>query len=84
MSFVLEDVLPRMIRISAQFIATASCKGHEAINHTPLSKASGIQVTNTNHPMDNHVVVFLDTPGFDDSPQSGADVLYQISDWLKR
>jgi len=84
MSFVLKDVLPRMIRISAQFIATASRKGHEAINHTLLSKASGIRVTRTNHPMDNHAVVFLDTPDFDDSPQSGAEVLYQISDWLKK
>ena len=81
--FVLEDVLPLMIYTLAQFIATASGKYHNAIGHGLQPCTSDIRSVEANHPKDGHGVVFLDTPNFDDSLQSGADVLYQISSWLE-
>ena len=83
-SLVLDDVLLLMIYTSAQFIATASgTKDHSAIGHGLQTVTTDIRSVKANHPEDCHAVVFLDTPDFDDSPQSGTKVLLQIDDWLK-
>jgi hypothetical protein len=66
-----------------EFIAVASGKGHGAIGHSLRVVSSDIQIIKTNHPVDHHSVVFLNTPSFDASSHSGIEVLCQIASWLK-
>jgi hypothetical protein len=65
-----------------QFIAVASNKGHDAVNHGHESAASAIRTIKATHPKDGHPVVFVDTPGFDDTYVSDTDTLHKIADWL--
>ena len=68
--------------MSIQFIADASRKCHDAINHTLVSVTSDIRVVKATHPEDKRPVVFIDTPGFDDTYTSDSDVLNAIANWL--
>jgi predicted GTPase len=34
------------------------------------------------HPSDGHPVVFVDTPGFDDTDKSDTEILSIIAEWL--
>jgi hypothetical protein len=54
-----------------------------AIGHGLRAVSSDIQIDKTNHPVDHHPVVFLDTPSFDAYSNSGVDILCQIANWLK-
>lgn len=66
------------------FIATASGGGYGAIHHGLEPLTDAIQMVETCHPVDGHLVMFLDTPPFGDHFHSSADVLYQIARWLKQ
>jgi len=68
--------------LSAQFIAAASGKGHDAINHGQASTASGVRTISATHPKDGRPVVFVDTPGFDDTYVADTETLQKIADWL--
>jgi len=80
---VLNYACPLMVSTSAQFIVTASRKGHSAIGHGLRAVTSDIRIVKACHPEDGHSVTFLDTPSFDASSNSGSEVLCQIADWLK-
>jgi predicted GTPase len=80
---VLLIVFPCLLFLSsAQFIAAASDKGHDAINHGQASAASGVRTIRAAHPKDGHPVVFVDTPGFDDTYVPDTETLQKIADWL--
>jgi hypothetical protein len=66
----------------AQFIAEASGQGHEYINHDVDNVASGIRTIRTRHPNDNHPILLVDTPGFDDVNTPDDITLSKIADWL--
>jgi hypothetical protein len=74
---------PRLLFLSsAKFIAAASDKGHDAINHEQESAASEVRTIRATHPKDGHPVVFVDTPGFDDTYVPDTETLQKIADWL--
>ncbi|KAG8830370.1 hypothetical protein FRC17_004959 [Serendipita sp. 399] len=64
------------------FIAKACNEGEEYINPTLTSQKPNIRTFVTNHPRTNKRIVFVDTPGFDDTASSDTETLTQISNWL--
>jgi GTPase Era involved in 16S rRNA processing len=67
---------------SVQFVAAATNQGHDAISHGLRSITTNIRTIRVTHPTDGHGVVFVDTPGFDDTYQTDTETLSQIADWL--
>jgi GTPase Era involved in 16S rRNA processing len=65
-----------------QFIATAAGQDPSQIGHGMASRTTNIQWTRVTHPTDLDPVVFVDTPGFDDTYRSDTDVLNTIAKWL--
>jgi predicted GTPase len=56
--------------------------GNDAINHRLQSDTEDIQTVRVVHPKNGHSVVFVDTPGFDDTYNSDTDILAKIAEWL--
>lgn len=52
------------------------------VGHSLRSYTSNIQEIRVQHPSKGYPVVFIDTPGFDDTYRSDMDVLSLIADWL--
>jgi hypothetical protein len=68
-------------QLSIQFIAAAS--GEDCgVNHSLACVASGIKTIRTTNPKDLRPVVFVDTPGFDDTCKSETEILGIIAEWL--
>jgi hypothetical protein len=82
--FGIKDVLTLTISTVAQFIEKASCAVHGAVHNRLEPLTDDIQMVETSHPKDGHLVMFLDTPTFGDHSYSSTDVLYQIAQWLKQ
>jgi predicted GTPase len=54
------------------------------VGHTLESCTSEIKIVKLSVPeLDDGDVVFVDTPGFDDTHKSDADILKMVADWLK-
>jgi len=64
------------------FITKATGQGHSEINHGLRTATSGIRTIRTTHPKDGHPVVFVDTPGFDDTYIPDNETLSKVADWL--
>ncbi|KIM82902.1 hypothetical protein PILCRDRAFT_820197 [Piloderma croceum F 1598] len=64
------------------FIECATCQDGRTIGHGLRSFTSDIRAVRVNHPIDGRPVVFVDTPGFDDTYKSDLEVLTMIAEWL--
>jgi len=54
------------------------------VGHDLESYTSEIKIVKLSVPeLANGAVVFVDTPGFDDTNKSDADILKMVADWLK-
>jgi len=77
---VIADYLLVMLLSGEQFINKAT--GIDAgIGHDLESCTSEIGIIKMTFPGYN--IVFVDTPGFDDTKKSDSDILKMISDWLE-
>jgi GTPase Era involved in 16S rRNA processing len=67
-----------------QFINTAI--GHNActIGHELEPQTTDIQAVRANHPTTREPVIFVDTPGFDNSEGSYVEILTLINGWLMK
>lgn len=57
-------------------------EGDDTIGHGLISYTSEIRSVRTIHPINKYPVVFVDTPGFDDTYKSDIEILSMIADWL--
>ncbi|KAF7973138.1 hypothetical protein HWV62_16188 [Athelia sp. TMB] len=64
------------------FIDYATKQNGSSIGHTLSSETSKIRTVRCMHPEDNRPVVFVDTPGFDDTYRSDIEILSQIASWF--
>jgi GTPase Era involved in 16S rRNA processing len=68
----------------AQFINLATGQDHAIVGHKLRSCTQEVQAFSVPHPIDsNRNVVFIDTPGFDDTNTKDTDVLQAIAEWLE-
>jgi hypothetical protein len=65
-----------------QFIEYATRQDGQTIGHGLQSCTSDIRTVKVAHPTGGRPVVFVDTPGFDDTYKSDIVVLSMIADWL--
>ena len=70
------------ILTTSQFINTATRQDGRTIGHGMKSYTSKIRAARVKHPVDNYPVVFVDTPGLDDTYKSDIEILTTIADWL--
>ena len=67
----------------SQFIKLAT-DFDTAVGHTLESCTSAINIVKLSVPeLADGDVVFVDTPGFDDTHKSDSDILKMVADWLK-
>jgi len=69
------------------FIATATGRSDKdgGVGHELESKTDQVRAMRCAHPnYPGRNVVFVDTPGFDDSHKSDAEILKMIAEWLKK
>jgi hypothetical protein len=52
------------------------------VGHDQQSFTREIRSVRVNHPTGGYPVVFVDTPGFDDTYKSDIDILATIAEWL--
>ncbi|KAF7966371.1 hypothetical protein HWV62_38919 [Athelia sp. TMB] len=64
------------------FIDYATRQNGASIGHTLSSQTSEIRAVRYMHPLDNSPVIFVDTPGFDDTHRSDIEILSQIAGWF--
>lgn len=68
--------------IARQFINRATRQDSGTIGHKLKSCTTEIQAVQTYHPKTKHPIVFVDTPGFDDTFKSDTEILALIEAWL--
>jgi len=66
----------------SNFINTATCQDGRTVGHGMESYTSKIRAARVKHPVDNYPVVFVDTPGLDDTYKSDIEILTTIANWL--
>ncbi|KZP02528.1 hypothetical protein FIBSPDRAFT_969882 [Athelia psychrophila] len=64
------------------FIEHATQQNGGSVRHSLQSQSVDIRAVRTKHPDDQGSVVFVDTPGFDDTNRSDNDILAQIARWF--
>jgi len=64
------------------FIVRATGRNPGSVGHGWQSQTSDIQTIRVRHPKENHYVVFVDTPGFDDTYKTDTEILTTIADWF--
>ncbi|KAF7970677.1 hypothetical protein HWV62_23270 [Athelia sp. TMB] len=64
------------------FINYATKQGGSTVGHSLSSETSEIRAVRYLHPDDNRPVIFVDTPGFDDTHRSDIEILSQIAGWF--
>lgn len=68
---------------SPQFINKATKEDHAVVGHSLHSCTREVTAIRCAHPDGSgRNIVFVDTPGFDDSDVKDADILKAIADWL--
>ena len=70
------------VLIATQFIQAATRRSGDTIGHGLRSHTSDIQPVRFHHPTNNLPIVFLDTPGFDDTYNRDYSILDKIARWL--
>jgi len=58
--------------------------GSSAVGHGLQPQTSGIRAVRGLHPVDKGPVIFVDTPGFDDTCISDIEIMSSIADWFKK
>lgn len=66
------------------FIDLATGLGGRTVGNTLESCTAHVQAVRTSHPTAGKPIVFVDTPGFDDSTMSDTEVLRMIAEWLEK
>jgi len=67
-----------------KFINIAVGNNQTTIGHDLRSCTQGVQAVTCMHPeTPDRRIVFLDTPGFDDTSKTDTEILIDISEWLK-
>ncbi|KZP32060.1 hypothetical protein FIBSPDRAFT_813098 [Athelia psychrophila] len=64
------------------FIEYATQQGGGSVGHSLQSQTSEIRAVRTKHPEDHGSVIFVDTPGFDETNRSDIEILAQIAGWF--
>lgn len=68
-----------------QFIDIATDQtGQTNVGHQLRSYTSDIRAVRYTHPQTKHSLIFVDTPGFDDTYKSDTDILSTIAEWLNK
>lgn len=67
-----------------QFIDLATEQGGKTIGNKLESYTTDVQAVRVSHPTTRQPIVFVDTPGFDDSNKSDTEVLRMIAQWLEK
>jgi hypothetical protein len=70
------------ILTTAQFIDIATEQDGGTVGHGLQSHTSIIRAVRVNHPTTSKPVIFIDTPGFDDTFKSDTEILTMIAEWL--
>jgi predicted GTPase len=68
----------------AQFIDLATGQGGRTVGKALKSFTAAVQAVRIPHPTTGRSIVFVDTPGFDDSTKSDTEVLRMIAQWLEK
>jgi len=66
------------------FIECATRQNGQSVGHSLRSHTADIRAVRATHPNGGHPVVFVDTPGFDDTVKSDLEILSTIADWLAK
>jgi GTPase Era involved in 16S rRNA processing len=66
-----------------QFVDTATKQHGGTIGHGLQSHTSDIRAVRVNHPATNEPMIFIDTPGFNDTSRSDAEILAMIAEWVE-
>ncbi|KZP32042.1 hypothetical protein FIBSPDRAFT_813055 [Athelia psychrophila] len=64
------------------FIEYATQQSGKSIGHSLQSETSAIRAVRTKHPADQGSIIFVDTPGFDDTNRSDIEILALIAGWF--
>ncbi|KZP04217.1 hypothetical protein FIBSPDRAFT_941125, partial [Athelia psychrophila] len=64
------------------FIEYATQQNGGSVGHSLQSQSVDIKAVRTKHPDDQGSVIFVDTPGFDDTNRSDIEILAQIAGWF--
>jgi len=64
------------------FIECATRQNRKTVGHSWKSNKAKIQSTRVKNPTNGRPVIFVDTPGFDHTFKSDAEIRAMISDWL--
>jgi hypothetical protein len=65
-----------------QFVDFAIGQDAKTVGHGWQSCTTNIRAVRVTHPTDGRPVVFVDTPGFDNTFKSDAEILTMIAEWL--
>jgi GTPase Era involved in 16S rRNA processing len=65
-----------------QFVNIATKQDGHTVGHGLVSNTSDIRAVRVNHRNTNDAVIFIDTPGFDDTFKSYTEVLTTIAEWF--
>ncbi|KZP32041.1 hypothetical protein FIBSPDRAFT_723592 [Athelia psychrophila] len=64
------------------FIEYATQQNGASVGHDLQSKTSKVLAVRSKHPKDQSSVIFVDTPGFDDTNRSDIEILAEIASWF--
>jgi hypothetical protein len=67
-----------------QFIDIATEQDGNTVGHGMKSQTSDIRAVRVKHPTTGDPVIFVDTPGFDDTYKSDVEILTMIAVWLTK
>ena len=67
-----------------QFVRMATGRSEIAVNNDLNSQTRAVQSIRCLHPDGRRNIVLVDTPGFDDTDLSDAQILRIIAHWLKK
>jgi predicted GTPase len=70
--------------VKIQFIDYATNQGGKHVGHGLTSCTADIRSVRVRHPTTGREIVIVDTPGFDDTYRSDAEILKLIADWLRK
>ena len=67
----------------AKFINIATQQDGHTVGHGLESAPSTIRAVRVKHPITGEPVIFIDTPGLDDTKKPDTEILSMIASWLK-
>ena len=73
-----------LMTTSPKFIERATSRSEQTVGHDLCSLTADIRTARIPHPIDGHPVLFVDTPGFDDTFKSDVEIVDLIAKFLVR